>query len=68
MNREAAEQQGIQLLLERIQKFGGWPVVKGDEWNSTNLDWIRLLKNLSEEGFGTNHIILFQVTVSRYNQ
>lgn len=67
MNKEAAEQQGIQPLLEKIERFGGWPVVKGDSWSGENFDWIRLLKNFSEEGFGTNQIIKFQRTVGLDN-
>lgn len=67
VNKEVAEKQGIQPLLEKIEKFGGWPVVKGDAWDSANFDWIRLIKNFSEEGFETNQIMQFQVIVDWFN-
>lgn len=41
VDKEAAEKQGIQPLYLIFEQFGGWPVVKGHEWDPTNFNWIR---------------------------
>lgn len=40
---------GIQPMVEILDKYGGWPVVKND-WDETNWDWIETNRNMSVDG------------------
>lgn len=44
-----------------LEKYGGWPVVKGDDWKSDDWDWLDVTKKLLGDGFPNNFI--FEVTV-----
>lgn len=44
---------GIQPLEDIIEKYGGWPVVKGDSWKSEDWDWLNVSQQISNEGLDT---------------
>lgn len=44
-------------MIELIESFGGWPVVKGDTWNAEHWDLIELIGKLSKAGFDTGSIL-----------
>lgn len=48
---------GIQPLVEMLERYGGWPVVNGDNWNETNWNWIETIGKMSNDGFHTEAII-----------
>lgn len=48
-------------MLDILERYGGWPVVKGDEWNAANWKWLEMLKNMSSDGLPTN--FLFEATI-----
>lgn len=62
MNTTLIEEQGIAQLLEILEEFGGWPVIKGDEWDSNNNDWDlnKMIKQLGKSGFSAS---LFAVSI-----
>lgn len=33
-----------------LQNYGGWPVVKGDEWNERDWNWMEINKRMSADG------------------
>lgn len=37
-------------MEEILEKYGGWPVVKGDDWNSENWDWLNTSRHISNDG------------------
>ncbi|XP_044005621.1 neprilysin-2-like [Aphidius gifuensis] len=39
MNTTAIEEQGLDSLYSYIEQFGGWPVLKGNNWNESSFDW-----------------------------
>lgn len=44
-------------MIDILERHGGWPVVKGDEWTATNWSWIGMLKNMSNDGLPTNFLL-----------
>lgn len=48
-------------MLDILERYGGWPVVKGNEWKATNWKWLEMLKNMSNDGLPTN--FLFEATI-----
>ncbi|KAK0086413.1 hypothetical protein PV325_003243 [Microctonus aethiopoides] len=39
LDRKTITEQQDKNVLDILNKFGGWPVVMGDTWNSTDIDW-----------------------------
>lgn len=70
MDTTLIEEQGIQPLLEILDEFGGWPVIKGDEWDSKNNDWdlTKMMKQLAKSGFSAPlfdiYIYFFDITTT----
>ena len=40
MDLDQLEKIGLGPLKEILDYFGGWPVVKGDEWDEEGFDWL----------------------------
>ena len=61
MNLERLEELGVKPLLENLEKFGGWPVLKGDFWPREGYKWWEQVYKLSNGGFGKNNIVYLSV-------
>lgn len=48
-------------MIEILERYGGWPVLKGDEWKSDDWDWLEMSRNMSNDGLPSNFIL--EVTV-----
>jgi len=46
MNTDEIERRGEEPLLRLLDRFGGWPVLMGTNWNSSTFDWINLIGEL----------------------
>ncbi|KAG0711612.1 Neprilysin-4 [Chionoecetes opilio] len=46
MNTEDIEILGAEPLLVLLRELGGWPVLEGEAWNSTDYDWVRQMARL----------------------
>jgi neprilysin len=46
MNYELIEKRGIEPLLELLRKFGGWPLLDDDTFDSKSFDWLQLTATL----------------------
>lgn len=57
MNITKIEQIGLKPLKELLDKFGGWPVAKGDQWSETDWDFIEMIKKLRNHGLPTSGVI-----------
>lgn len=55
------EDRGLTPLLDIQEKMGGWPVVKGDEWNEKAWTWQQSVKNFRKHGYSTDYILDFSV-------
>lgn len=42
-------QFGILQMIKYLEKYGGWPVVKGNDWASENWDWFETIKKMSND-------------------
>lgn len=38
-------------MVDILKKYGGWPVVMGDNWNSNWFDWFEISNQISNDGF-----------------
>ncbi|XP_031634008.1 neprilysin-2-like isoform X2 [Contarinia nasturtii] len=57
MNKTLIEERGLQPLRDITDKLGGWPVVKGDQWDmKTEWSWSWAVKELRKIGYSTNYI------------
>lgn len=36
-------------MVEILAKYGGWPVVKGDDWNSDDWNWLEASQRISRD-------------------
>lgn len=43
--------------MDILERYGGWPVVKGDEWISENWNWLEMSRNMSYDGLPANFIL-----------
>lgn len=58
----------IQLLVDMLEPYGGWPVLKGDEWDPTkSWNWLEMSKNMSNDGLPANFIFNVRILVDIEN-
>lgn len=42
---------GIRSMVDLLERYGGWPVVKGEKWNAdNNWNWINISQQISNDG------------------
>ena len=56
------EELGTQPVVDIIESYGGWPVVKGDSWDESIWTWVEAVKKSRKYGYGIKHI--FSISVS----
>lgn len=61
LNEQAIEERGLKPLIEMLDEFGGWPVVKGTTWSDDNWSWTDMIKKFRRIGIDTDFI--FSLTV-----
>lgn len=60
LDEKAVNAAGIEPMLEFLEKYGGWPVLKGDnEWNEDAWDWLSVKRQISHDGFVDDIILEF---------
>lgn len=62
MDQEMLEQRGIQPLVNILETYGGWPVVRGDAWQSNNWNWMEINQKISNDGL--EDALLFSMSVT----
>lgn len=62
LNKTILEQRGNAPLIDMLNDYGGWPVLKGDEWIEAGWDWIDAIKRFRQDGLDPN--IVFTVYAS----
>lgn len=55
-NVEMVMSRGLEPLRELLNKFGGWPVVTGVQWNETAWTWQSMLKGYRNAGAPWHHL------------
>lgn len=62
MNTTRIEEQGLKPMLKIMDQLGGWPVIKGNEWNSkSEWSWTWAVQKLRRLGYSSNYI--FSVSI-----
>lgn len=57
MNETELNKQGIIPMVELLERYGGWPVAKGDKWNASSWNWLETQKKMYDDGFTDNLIL-----------
>lgn len=61
------EELGTKPFDDKLEAFGGWPVVKGDDWDEANWTWTETVQNFYENGYSTDYIFDFSVCTDPIN-
>ena len=61
MNRELIEQRGLDPVKSILKKLGGWPLLEGSGWNSSDFKWFELVYKFRKEGFSVDYFFDFSV-------
>lgn len=48
-------------MVEYLDRYGGWPVVKGNDWQSASWNWLDMSKRISRDGLDN---LILEVFVS----
>lgn len=69
MDNETLNAAGTKPMLEYFKKYGGWPVIKGEnDWNEDNWDWMNVKRQMFNNGFREEILILkFSIDVDSKN-
>ena len=67
MNREVIEQRGLDPVKSILKKLGGWPLLEGPEWNSSEFQWFELVYKFREQGFSVDYFFDFSVVSDLQN-
>lgn len=68
MNKTLIEQRGLKPMLDIADRLGGWPVLKGDEWDSkSEWTWVKAVHDFRREGFSMDYIWDFSIGVDLKN-
>lgn len=57
LNETKLNEQGIAPMIELLERYGGWPVVKGDKWNAESWNWLEIQQKMYDDGFIDNLIL-----------
>lgn len=55
------EERGLKPLVDIQDEMGGWPVVKGDDWDESKWTWQQSVKDFRKRGYSTDYIFDFSV-------
>lgn len=56
------EEKGIQPLLDILESLGGWPVLKGDQWDQdSSWTWVKSVGDFRQQGYSTDYFFDFSV-------
>ena len=61
------EELGTQPVLDIVESFGGWPVIKGDSWDESNWTWTKSVEVSRQFGYSPDHIFKFSVEIDPKN-
>lgn len=67
LNLSIIADRGEKPLLDILEAYGGWPVVKGDLWSGDSWNWVETLKKFRLLGLETSIIFSFAVTTDLKN-
>lgn len=57
LDQTVLNEQGITPMMEILDRYGGWPVAKGDSWPSDDWDWLEMNKKILHDGLPDDLIL-----------
>lgn len=54
-------------MIDILERYGGWPAVKGNEWQSENWDWMETNRKISNDGLDDALIFSLAVLTDQRN-
>lgn len=54
-------------MREVLEKYGGWPVVEGESWNSRPWNWLDAYKQMANDGVSDTFILDVSIAVDPTN-
>lgn len=64
MNKSLIEERGLKPLFDITDTLGGWPVVKGNEWDSrSEWTWTSAVKMFRKIGYSMDYIFDFSIGI-----
>lgn len=67
MNQAARDAHGVNPLMEILEKFGGWPVIKGEKWNENHWNWLDAHKQMFDDGLNSDVMVEFSIAPHYHN-
>lgn len=67
LNETIIEKRGIKPLVDLLEEFGGWPVVKGDSWADDAFDWVETIKKMTRLGLDSDVVFYFGLVADSKN-
>lgn len=61
LDGKARDATGANPLFEILDKFGGWPVIKGDKWNENHWHWLDAHKKMFAHGLNSDVMMEFSI-------
>ncbi|XP_035795572.1 neprilysin-2-like isoform X1 [Anopheles albimanus] len=62
MNKTRIEEKGIKPLLDILDNLGGWPVLKGQDWDlDSSWSWVKSVKDFRKNGYSTDYFFDFSI-------
>lgn len=58
---ELIEQRGLNISLDIFDRFGGWPVIKGDDWTEELWTWQKAVYDCRLNGYSVDYIVSLYV-------
>ncbi|XP_045542231.1 neprilysin-2 isoform X1 [Papilio machaon] len=67
MNKSVIEARGVKPLLDIMKRFGGWPVLEGDNWNEHAFAWDDSVYRFRTAGYSVDYFLDFSISVDVKN-
>lgn len=58
---ESIEDRGLKPINDIMDSMGGWPAVKGDNWDEKSWTWQKSILDCRKKGYSNDYLIDFSV-------
>jgi neprilysin len=67
MNKKMIDERDAKPMFKMHKLLGGWPVLKGDDWDDESWTWEQSVRDFRKYGFSTNYILAFTTPIDLKN-
>lgn len=67
MNQRKLDEIGTKSLLDLITMVGGWPVLSGDQWDSSKFSWTDCVYRFRDLGLNIDYLVDISIKVNPKN-